>query len=76
MAVPSRKVDLRKKQNVKDLMKAGRGFLTDLSGNKQIEIDWHLNEQADKDKIFKISINGEVAYIDLEELIFYTRIMF
>lgn len=70
-----RKVDLRKKQKVTDLVHQGIGFLTDISGNAKVELRWHLNEMADRDKIFKIIINGEEAYIDLEELTFYTRMI-
>lgn len=72
-----RNVDsLRNKPKVTELMEAGRGELTDLSGNAKVELEWKLNEDAIKDKIFKITINGEEAYIDLEEWVFYQRIMF
>lgn len=68
--------NLRNKPQVNDLMSAGRGELTDLSGHAKVELDWKLNEDAIRDKVFKITINGEEAYIDLEELMFYQRIMF
>ena len=67
---------LRNKPQVNDLMAVGRGELTDQSGNAKVELDWKLNEDAIRDKVFKITINGEEAYIDLEELMFYQRIMF
>lgn len=67
---------LRNNPQVQDLIKNGTGFLTDLSGNHKIRLDWELNEMAVRDKIFKITIDNKEVYIDLEELLFYTRIMF
>jgi hypothetical protein len=67
---------LRRKPAFKELMKQGRGNLTDQSGRADVQLDWNLNEQSAKDTVFKITINGEEAYIDLEELTFYTRAMF
>lgn len=68
---------LRNKPVITELIKQGRGVLVDRSGNHSIELDWELNEQAVKDKIFKIIVDDETElYIDLEELLFYTRVMF
>lgn len=67
---------LRNNPKVTELIKMGRGNLTDLSGNHTIGLDWELNEQAVKDKIFKLTIDEKEVYIDLEELMFYTRIFF
>ena len=74
----TRPVDnLRNKPKVTDLIKEGVGFLTDKSGNHEVRLDWELNEMAVRDKIFKVTIDDETEiYIDLEELLFYTRIMF
>jgi len=67
---------LRRKPRVNEVFKAGRGHLTDRSGNHDIQLDWNLNAQAQKDKVFKMTIGDKEVYIDLEELTFYTRAMF
>jgi hypothetical protein len=73
----TRPVDnLRNKPKVTDLIRDGRGNLTDKSGNHTVALDWELNEQAVKDHIFKLTVDDKEVYIDLEELLFYTRIMF
>lgn len=74
----TRPVDnLRHKPNVKDLIKDGQGNLTDRSGNHSVHLDWELNDIAVRDKIFKMTIDDDIEiYIDMEELMFYTRIMF
>lgn len=73
----TRPVDnLRKKPQVQELIKQGKGKLTDLSGNYEVEIDWELNDIAVRDHIFKLAVDNKEVYIDIEELLFYTRIMF
>lgn len=73
----TRPVDnLRNKPNVQDIIRDGQGYLTDRSGNHEIHLDWELNEEAVKDKIFKLTVDDKEVYIDMEELLFYTRIMF
>lgn len=67
---------LRRKPPIKALMQQGRGDLTDQAGHADVQLDWKLNDKAQKDKVFKITINGQEAIIDLEELTFYTRAMF
>lgn len=67
---------LRRKPKVTYLDKDGRGFLTDLSGNHEVEINWKLNAKAQADKVFKLKIDDKEVYLDLEELLFYTRVMF
>lgn len=67
---------LRRKPPVTALIRQGRGFLTELSGKHQVQLDWHLNESAERDKVFRLTVDGQECYIDLEELTFYTRIMF
>ena len=68
---------MRKKPKVTDLIRDGVGYLTDQSGNHQVRMDWELNDMAVRDKIFKITIDDDTEiYVDLEELLFYTRIMF
>lgn len=68
---------LRKKPFVRDLAnKHKTGYLTDQSGKHEVRLDWKLNRVADRDKIFKLTIDEKVVYLDLEELTFYTRVMF
>lgn len=66
---------LRRKPRVTELMKEGQGKLTDQSGRADVTIEWNLNEVAKRDKVMRLTINGEEAYISLEELLFYTRMM-
>jgi hypothetical protein len=67
---------LRRKPKITALAEHGTGRLTDLSGNHTIRMDWHLNDNAHRDKIFKMTIDDKVVYLDVEELLYYTRIMF
>jgi len=67
---------LRKKPFVKDLMEQSIGYLTDQSGRHLIKLEWHLNEVAQRDHVFKLTIDEKEVYLDLEELTFYTRVMF
>ena len=67
---------LRRKPTVKELVKMSSGDLTDLSGNHKVTIYWNLNEPAQRDKIFKLQVDDKVIYLDLEELTYFTRVMF
>lgn len=72
--------NLRNKPKVTDLIRDGVGYLTDLSGNHEVRLDWELNEQAVKDDVFRITIDSgtdteKEVYIDLHELLFITRII-
>lgn len=67
---------LRRKPIVTELIKHGKGYLTDQSGNHEVTIEWNLNKAAQKDKVFKLTIDDKEVYLDMEELFFYTRIMF
>lgn len=67
---------LRRKPPVTALVKLGIGHLTDQSANHQVTLQWDLNEQAQKDKVFKLTIDDKEVYIDLEEFAYYSRIMF
>ena len=52
------------------------GYLTDQSGKHTVQLNWELNEMAVRDKIFKLTVDDKEVYIDMEELLFYTRVMF
>lgn len=49
--------------------------LKDQGGNATVSIYWGMNEEMTRDQIFLMEINGEKAYIDLEELLSYTRLI-
>ena len=44
------------------------------NGN-MVTLKWNLNKEATRDRIFSITINGHEAYVDLEELLSYTRLV-
>ena len=49
--------------------------LKDHGGNATVTMDWDLNRAAIRDQVFLLQINGQKAYIDLEELLSYTRLV-
>jgi hypothetical protein len=53
----------------------GRADLKDHGGHATISMMWNLNGEAIRDQVFLITINGEKAYIDLEEMLSYTRLI-
>jgi hypothetical protein len=67
---------LRRKPPVRQLIEQGTGYLTDQSMKHEVRLDWKLNKNAQKDKVFKLTIDDKVVYLELEELLYYTRIMF
>lgn len=67
---------LRRKPSVRALVHHKTGYLTDQGMKHQVRLDWDLNENANKDKVFKLTVGDKVVYIELEELLYYTRVMF
>lgn len=67
---------LRKKPAFRKLVKQNTGQLTDYSGQHKVKLEWKLNEVANRDKVFKLTIDEKVVYLDLDELLYYTRVMF
>lgn len=51
------------------------GELKDYSLKSVVTIQWHMNPKAQKDQIFRITINGESALLDLNEFLAYSRLM-
>jgi hypothetical protein len=49
--------------------------LKDQGGTAVVKMRWDLNKEAIRDHVFILQINGEKAYIDLEELLSYTRLI-
>lgn len=68
--------NLRNKDSITELLKKGQAKIADLSMNHEITVNWELNDQAVKDKIFKITIDEKEVYIDYEEWLFVQRVMF
>lgn len=67
---------LRKHPRITELKDKSRGQITDFSGKHKVELLWNLNEDANRDKVFKLKVDEKVVYLDLDELTFYTRAMF
>lgn len=67
--------------NIKKLVKHDRGTLVDMNGKYKIRLAWDLNEAMRRDQVFELEISGRnlkepiKVYIDLEELLWYTRVM-
>jgi hypothetical protein len=68
--------NLRNKDSITERIKKGNAEIADLSANHHITVDWELNDQAVKDKIFKLTIDDKEVYIDYEEWLFVQRVMF
>lgn len=66
---------LRNNPKVTDLIKMGQGYLTDKSGVHEVMLNWELNEDAKRDNVFRLSIDDKEVYLDLDELLFYTRVI-
>lgn len=49
--------------------------LKDHGGHATVRMRWGMNKHMERDMIFLLEINGEKAYIDLEELMSYTRLI-
>jgi hypothetical protein len=49
--------------------------IKDYNGEALVILEWNLNPEANRERIFRIRINDEEALIDLEELLSYTRII-
>lgn len=73
----TRNVDnLRNKDSITEMVKKGQAKIADLSANHEITVNWELNDQAVKDKVFKLTIDDKEVYIDYEEWLFVQRVMF
>jgi hypothetical protein len=55
--------------------KLSHADLKDHGGHATVTMDWNLNSATVRDRIFLLEINGQKAYIDLEELMSYTRLI-
>ena len=74
MAVPIKNTSfLRRKPRVTEVMKEKQGTLTDLSGKHKVKLEWEMNKIAKRDNVIRLTIDDKAAYLDLDELLFYTR---
>jgi hypothetical protein len=56
------------------ILKRSRADIKEYSGRHQVELCWDLNQDAIRDKVFKMIINDDIElYLDLEEFLAYTR---
>lgn len=55
--------------------KLDHATLRDYGGRATVQMRWDLNEAAKRDMVFELRINNEKAYIDLEQLLSYTRLI-
>jgi len=55
--------------------KVSHADLKDHGGHSTISMTWNLSPSSIRDQVFLLEINGEKAYIDLEELLSYTRLI-
>lgn len=67
----------RKTTKFGEMVKKQRGSATlrDFGGRAKVTMRWNLNPASVRDQVFELSINGEKAYIDLEQLLSYTRLI-
>lgn len=67
--------------NIRELVKQKQGTLVDVRGKYRISIRWGWNEQAEKDRVFEMTVTGPgiikpvKMLLDLNELLWYTRVM-
>ena len=68
---------LRENESFRTMAEEKRNYarLKDYGLGADVELFWDLNHDAIQDRIFKISINGEVAYLDWEEFLHYARLI-
>lgn len=49
------------------------GTLRDYSLNHRVSIRWDLNEEAERDQMFELRIDGMTVILDAEEMMRYLR---
>lgn len=63
-----READIAKVQREKR-----HGVLRDYSLQHKVEMRWDLNDEAMRDQIFELSIDGITVYLDAEQMMRYLR---
>jgi hypothetical protein len=64
---------LREADNVKDQRDAGRGVLRDYGMNHEVIMEWDLNPEAIKDRMFRLRIDDKEVILDVEQVMRYLR---
>jgi hypothetical protein len=69
--------ELRETNTILELTQDGiaRADLKDYGGTATVTMEWDLNEDAIRDKVFRLKINNQEALLDLNELLHYTRVL-
>lgn len=58
------------------VLKRNRADLKDYSMQHKVSLAWDLNDEAIRDRIFKMEIDDDITlFLDLEEFLAYTRAM-
>lgn len=64
---------LREGAKTKDQRNAKGGVLRDYSMRHRVEMIWDLNEEADRDQMFRMTVDDYEVILDKEELMRYLR---
>ena len=67
---------LREAAGFREAMKLTQAPIKDYGLGQKVVIQWDLNQDAIRDRVFKLVIDDEIEiFIDLEELLNYTRLV-
>lgn len=66
---------LRETPSFRDSLKDNSAVLKDYAVSAEVKMQWDLNEDSKRERIFKLVINGEEAYLDAEEFLGYLRLV-
>jgi hypothetical protein len=64
---------MREQDSAKVEHKSTKGFLRDYSLQHRVEIDWDLNVEAERDRIFKLKVDDYEVLLDAEQVLRYLR---
>jgi hypothetical protein len=64
---------MREQDSAKEQVHQTHGVLRDYSHQNRVELDWNMNEDCKKDRIFILRFNGQEAYLDAEQMQRYLR---
>lgn len=64
---------LREMDNTKEQQKKRVGTLKDYSLRHRVSVAWDLNDEANEDRMVRLTFDGQSAILDTEELMRYLR---
>lgn len=64
---------LREGDSARSQSESNRGVLRDYSLQHRVEMQWNLNDEATRDRMFKFKIDNYEVILDAEELMRYLR---